>query len=705
MMDLERLVTSYVRDDGLIDERFKLQELLYKSPTGINGDYVCIFSANDTLTHAAKCVVKIVMSPSSILLELTILDDSGHVFGHDFDHCRYRQLQIEDTLLTESLAGINGIPTRLGYHNLFYHKFGDHMTGTALVLGPLGESLDNVGKVIGKRSKEAKRSLVLGWGRQILKTLTEIHRRKVIHRDIKPGNVILTPDGQVVIIDFGMSIAADALTRPRKNWERKVIMGGTPFYTSDRLLLEDGGACDMDDIASLCYTLEHIEGDIFARFYDSDWEGGEPNDYDVMRTERQRIQDMPEDCCARVILDEYIHGYTERLMQSPPPPLENWVTVLYAYTPEPDMANQQIPLTEDERILVLLEDSDQHPGWLLGRKIDGREGYVPSNYCEAMEPTKEEEQKQLGVLDGGSMFRAAMLYFLAAVADRCGEFKRSKVLREFARALGQEAFGDQNQEVADLIDEFEIFELKDDDEDLEEEDSEKEEKKEEGKNVEEAEKEDEHDEEKKVEEDDDDEKDDYKRRIYRPRRLVEIMKSIADRKEKTPEKKTPWLDQMGMTMLSIAMSKGVLVVDLNDPDGKCIRPAGSPLLPRLPHHVPSPSPLSAPSLPSSSPSTPTTILPPAAELQRGSDGALTKAPPPPRVNEQAEGGSGGPPTFSTSPPPASSTPPSTSLPTFSSCQETSPSSFIPSRLSFAIAAACTAGIIVACGAYFLKRKK
>ncbi len=112
-----------------------------------------------------------------------------------------------------------------------------------------GESLASA---IG-RSGALPESMVLNWADQLLDALNYCHNQGIIHRDIKPQNVIIRPDGRAVLVDFGLVKLWD----PGDPHTRTAMRGmGTPEYAPPEQYDVAAGHTDpRSDIYSLGATI------------------------------------------------------------------------------------------------------------------------------------------------------------------------------------------------------------------------------------------------------------------------------------------------------------------------------------------------------------------------------------------------------------------------------------------------------------------
>lgn len=82
--------------------------------------------------------------------------------------------------------------------------------------------------------------------RQIASALSAVHAQGVLHRDLKPGNIMLRKDGSIGLIDFGLAKRA----RLESEITDKGEIFGTPYYMSP----EQGHGNDVDERSDI-YSL------------------------------------------------------------------------------------------------------------------------------------------------------------------------------------------------------------------------------------------------------------------------------------------------------------------------------------------------------------------------------------------------------------------------------------------------------------------
>src|SRR5215217_185810 len=92
-------------------------------------------------------------------------------------------------------------------------------------------------------------------GRQVADGLAAAHAAGVVHRDVKPGNVLIAEDGRVKLTDFGVSRAVDDVQLTRTG-----LIAGTPAFLSPEVARgqEPTAASDVFALGATLYAA--VEG-------------------------------------------------------------------------------------------------------------------------------------------------------------------------------------------------------------------------------------------------------------------------------------------------------------------------------------------------------------------------------------------------------------------------------------------------------------
>ena len=90
---------------------------------------------------------------------------------------------------------------------------------------------------------------------QVCHGLEAAHEKGVVHRDVKPGNVMITPEGRVKVVDFGIARATGAESVTRTG----LVMGSASYLSPEQARGEPGD--ERSDIYSLgCVLYQMLTG-------------------------------------------------------------------------------------------------------------------------------------------------------------------------------------------------------------------------------------------------------------------------------------------------------------------------------------------------------------------------------------------------------------------------------------------------------------
>jgi tetratricopeptide (TPR) repeat protein len=182
----------------------------------------------------------------SVQREVALKIMSGTLLGDDEFGARFlREARIAASLRHPNVVHVYDV-AEYGEH---HYMAMEHLSG---------------GPVLARRGPRRDFAFSLRVVREIASALDYAHRRDVVHRDIKPDNILLREDGSAVLTDFGIARAGDSMRMTRTG-----AIIGTPYYMSPEQARGQSldGRADLYSLGVVFYQL--LMGEVPYRADDS----------------------------------------------------------------------------------------------------------------------------------------------------------------------------------------------------------------------------------------------------------------------------------------------------------------------------------------------------------------------------------------------------------------------------------------------------
>jgi len=119
-----------------------------------------------------------------------------------------------------------------------------------------GKTLEQWLNDVGRLDLKTVREIVS----QLVSAVRAFHRLDMLHQDLKPGNIMISRDGVVKLIDFGSTKIA-GIADISTPVERSELLG-TKHYTAPEYLLGRAGQAASDQFSLACIVYEMLTGQL-----------------------------------------------------------------------------------------------------------------------------------------------------------------------------------------------------------------------------------------------------------------------------------------------------------------------------------------------------------------------------------------------------------------------------------------------------------